>query len=153
MQPADGFAATLQRWIEVTMHRWVRSLICYARESGLSMSQMGALFHIQRTGHSGVTDLGDHLGVTSAASSQMLDRLEEQGLILRSIDPNDRRARQLGLTDKGRKVLEDFVLAHHAWLSDLAEALSESEKEATAAALRLLIDRANQLRQPVQPGA
>ena len=62
------------------MHRSMRHFLRYARESGLSMSQFGALFHIHRRGSSGVTDLGDHLGVTSAAASQMLDRLVQQGL-------------------------------------------------------------------------
>ena len=83
------------------MHRSIRHLLRYARENGLSMSQFGALLHIHRMGSSGVTDLGDHLGVTSAAASQMLERLVQQGLILRTEDPNDRRVKQIVLTDKG----------------------------------------------------
>lgn len=151
MQSADPFVLTLQRWIEVTMHRSIRNFLCYSRESGLSMSQLGALVYVHRAGSSGVTDLGDHLGVTSAAASQMLERLVKQGLILRSIDPNDRRVKQIVLTEKGLHVLRDSIRHGQGWLYDLAEALSAPEKEAIMAALKLLIERASHLGQPVEP--
>jgi DNA-binding MarR family transcriptional regulator len=150
MPVGDPVAVTLQKWIEVSMHRSIRNFICYARESGLSMSQLGALFHIHRIGSSGVTDLGDHLGVTSAAASQMLERLVQQGFVLRSEDPSDRRVKQIILTDKGLQVLQESIRARQGWLDDLAKTLSDSEKEAIIAALSILIDRANHLRQPVE---
>jgi DNA-binding MarR family transcriptional regulator len=146
----DPFLAMLQEWIEVSMHRSIRNFICFSRESGLSMSQLGTLFHLHHAGSSGVTDLGEHLGVTSAAASQMLERLAQQGLILRTEDPSDRRVKQILLTDKGLQVLQESIRARQAWLYDLAESLSDSEKEATLPALRILIDRASRLGQPVE---
>jgi DNA-binding MarR family transcriptional regulator len=151
MRVADPFIATLQEWIEVSMHRSIRNFICYAREGGLSMSQLGALFHIHRQGTSGVTDLGDHLGVTSAAASQMLERLVQQELILRSEDPSDRRVKQIILTDKGLQVLQESIRARQGWLYDLAETLSASEKGTITAALNILIDKANHLGQASEP--
>jgi DNA-binding MarR family transcriptional regulator len=133
------------------MHRSMRSVICYVRESGLSMSQLGALFHIHRSGSSGVTDLGEHLGVTSGAASQMLERLVQQGLTLRSVDPSDRRAKQALLTDKGLQVLRESTRARQRWLFDLAEALSEPERENTIAVLNRLIETAERLGQPGGP--
>jgi DNA-binding MarR family transcriptional regulator len=150
MQRADPFVVTVQEWMEVFMQRSMRGFLAYVRESGLSMSQVGALFQIQHRGSSGVTDLGDKLGVTSSAASQMLERLVQQELILRSEDPSDRRAKQLVLTDKGRQVLQESVRARQSWLSDLAETLSDREKETIIAALNILIDKANQLK-PVEP--
>ena len=151
MQMADPLVVTLQEWIEVSMHRSIRNFICYAREGGFSMSQLGALFHIHRRGGRGVTDLGDHLGVTSAAASQMLERLVRQGLILRSEDPRDRRVKRITLTDEGLQVLQESIRARQGWLVDLAQTLTDSEKEAIIAALNTLIDRANQLGQPDEP--
>ena len=150
MPQPDPFVATLQQWIEVSMHRSIRNFICFSRESRLSMSQLGALFHLHHRGSSGVTDLGDHLGVTSAAASQMLERLAQQNLILRTEDPSDRRVRQIVLTDKGLQVLQESIRARQRWLYDLAETLSEAEKEASIAALVILIDKANDLRQPAE---
>jgi DNA-binding MarR family transcriptional regulator len=151
MQPADPFVITLQKWIEVSMQHSMRNFLSYARESGLSMSQLGALFHVYRIGCSGVTDLGDDLGVTSSAASQMLDRLVQQGLIRRTEDPSDRRAKQIVLTDRGLQVLHESIRARQGWVSDLAETLSESEKEASMGALKTLIYKANHLVRPVEP--
>ena len=153
MRYADPFVATLQAWMEVSMHRSIRNFICYARESGLSMSQLGALFHIHYKGASGVTELGDHLGVTSAAASQMLERLVQQELILRSEDPSDRRVKQIFLTDKGLQVLRESIRAHQGWLYDLGETLSAAEKATSIAALNILIDKVNHLKVPVDPGS
>ena len=151
MQNTDPFVDTLHKWIEVSMHRSIRHLICYTRESGLSVSQLGALLHIHSRGSSGVSDLGDDLGVTSSAASQMLERLVQQELILRSEDPSDRRVKQIILTDKGFQALHESIRARQSWLADLAETLSDSEKEAIIAALNILIDKASHLGQPVEP--
>jgi DNA-binding MarR family transcriptional regulator len=150
MQHPDPFVATLQQWIEVSMHRSMRDFIRFARESGLSMSQMGTLFHLHGRGSCGVTDLGDHLGVTSAAASQMLERLAQQGLILRTEDPSDRRVKQILLTDKGHQVLQESIRARQSWLYDLAEILSDAEKEASITVLSVLIEKANDLKWPVE---
>jgi DNA-binding MarR family transcriptional regulator len=150
MQPADPFVVVLQQWIEVSMQRSMHNFLSYARESGLSMSQLGALFQVYRIGCSGVTDLGDDLGVTSSAASQLLDRLVQYGLIRRTEDPGDRRAKRILLTDKGLRVIQESIRARQGWVAELADTLSESEKEASIAALHILIDRANQLRQPVE---
>lgn len=151
MQPADPFLVTLQRWITAFMQRSMRDFMGYLRESGLSMSQMAALFQIRRRGSRGITDLGEDLGVTSSAASQLLERLVQQGLVLRSEDPSDRRVKQVALTDKGLQVLQESIRARETWLSELAGTLSDSEKESVIAALDILTDRANQLSQPSEP--
>ncbi|MBT3389620.1 MAG: MarR family transcriptional regulator [Chloroflexi bacterium] len=150
MSSADIFVNTLHQWIKIFMRRSMRNFLGYVRESGLSMSQLGALFHIHRMGSSGVTDLGDHLGVTSAAVSQMLERLVQQALISRTEDPNDRRVKQIVLTDKGCQILEESIRARQGWLDDLAVALSPAEKEQITAALNILIDKGESLGQTTE---
>jgi DNA-binding MarR family transcriptional regulator len=145
MSNTDPFISVFHQWIDVFMHRSMRRFIHYARDSGLSMSMIGALFHLHRKGSSGVTDLGERLGVTSAAASQMLERLVQQELILRSEDPNDRRVKQIVITDKGCRILEEGLCARQDWLKDLAEFLSIEEKEQITAAFNILINKANQL--------
>lgn len=147
---SDPFVSTLQEWTEVSMRHSMHHFIRYVRESGLSMSHFGAMFHVHRMGSCGVTDLGDHLGVTSAASSQMLERLVQQGFILRAEDPKDRRVKQIVLTDKGHRVLEEGLHARQDWLSNLAQTLSDSEKETVMAGLNILIDRVGHLPQPIE---
>lgn len=144
MQPPDPFVATLQEWIEVSTHRSMSNFVRYSRDIGLSMPQLGALFHISRKGSS-VTGLGEHLGVTSAAASQMLEHLVQQGLISRAEDPSDRRVKQLSLTEKGQKILQESIHARQAWLDELASGLLESEKLQVRTALKILIAKVKQM--------
>ena len=150
MQSADPFVNTLGEWIEVFMRRSMHNFICYSKEKGLSMSQIGALFHIFRD-KSSVSEISDNLGVTSAAASQMLERLVQQGLILRKEDPNDRRVRQIVLTDKGHQILQESIAVRQGWLENLARTLTDSQREQVTAALNILIEKANQLERPSEP--
>lgn len=134
-----------QEWIELFLRRSTREFIRYAKRSGLSISQIGALFHIHRAGDCGVSDLGDVLGITSAAASQMLERLVQQGLVVRTEAPHDRRARKITLTEKGCQVLRESIHARQSWLEDLPNLLSPAEQEQIVAALALLIAKAKQL--------
>ncbi|HUW09004.1 MAG TPA: MarR family transcriptional regulator [Anaerolineae bacterium] len=144
MKP-DPFASVLHEWIGVFMRRSMRDLILYSRESGLSMSQMGALFHIHSRGACGVSEIGDSLGTSSAAASQMLERLVRQGLVVRAEDPEDRRAKRITVTDLGLRVLQESFRARLGWVDELAQGLSPSEQEQVRASLKLMIERANQL--------
>jgi DNA-binding MarR family transcriptional regulator len=144
MQSAEPFVQSLQDWIDVFMHRSMHKMISFTKENHLSMSQIGALFRIQGHG-SGVSDLGDDLGISSAAASQMLEPLVQQGLILRTEDPKDRRVRQIALTDKGKEILQRTITVRQAWLEELASRLTPPEKEQVMAALLILTRTANQI--------
>jgi len=69
----------------------------------------------------------------------------QQELIQRSEDPNDRRVKQIVLTEKGCQVLEDGIRARKGWFDELEEILSGYEKEQVILALNILIKKANQL--------
>lgn len=146
MQDPDPFIASFQGWIEVFMRNSLRSFLLYSKETGLSMSQIGTLFRIYK-GSGGVSDIGEEMGITSPAASQMLERLVQQGLILRSEDPRDRRAKQMVLTEKGQQVLHESIRGQKRWLTSLADILSPAEQEQVAAAMRLLIEKSAQLEQ------
>lgn len=143
MISADPFVSKLQEWIEVFMRRSMRNFLQYTRKSGLSMSQFGALFQLHHQGSMGVSDLGEHLGVTSAAASQLLDRLFQQELILREEDPDDRRVKQITMTNKGLELIQDSFRARTGWLIGLGERMSEGEKKQVVEGLSILIDIAN----------
>ena len=139
MPATDDFLVVFQKWVDLFMHRSMRRFLHYARESGLSMSMIGTLFHLHRREKAGVTDVGDHLGVTSAAASQMLDRLVQQGLIERSEDPDDRRMKRISLTEKGNAVIKESINARLEWIEDLAEVLTADEKDQVITALNLMV--------------
>jgi len=147
MLEVDPVVNKLEQWIEVFMRHSMRDFIRFAKDRGLSISQLGALLNLYHSGSCGVSDLGDILGVTSAAASQMLERLVRQDLIFRYEDPNDRRVKQIVLTDEGQKLVQEGIHARQTWLGDLAETLSTSQKEQIVITLETLIDKANHLDQ------
>ncbi len=139
----------LEKLLETFMRRSMHNFILTAKERGLSMSQIGALFAIHRKGSCGVSDIGDHLGITAAATSQMLNRLVEQDLIERTEDPVDRRLKRIVLTAAGTQTLQDSVRARQNWLHRLAVTLTPDEQDHVSSALQLLLEKASQLDTPI----
>lgn len=144
MSSRNPFYSIFHEWMELFMHRSMHGYIHYAREKNLSRSMIGTLFHLSHRDHSGVTDLGEHLGVSSAAASQMLEHLAEEGLIQRSEDPDDRRMKKISLTEKGHQVMKDSVSARLCWLEELTESFSDKEKTQITTAMELIIKKARQ---------
>ena len=147
MIDASAFGVALRDWMDASMHHSMHGLMLYARRNGFSLSQLRALVYISR-GTRGVRDIGDDLEVSSAAASQMLERLVQQGLITREEDPHDRRVKQIVLTEKGQQVVVDGLRAGRAWVDALAASLSPDEIDLVAAALAIMADRASQLEPP-----
>lgn len=88
------------------------------------------------------TDLRKGTLLTSGAMTARLNRLEERGLVQRTLDSYDRRSFQVNLTERGRvladQALEARLEAVGRWLAPLTTA----ECEAAAGFLRrLLVDR------------
>lgn len=141
----DQFLNLLREWAEVSMRHSMHAFIRHNRESGFSLSQINTLFRLYHHGQCGVNDLADHLGVTKAAVSQLLDHLVDAGLLLRSEDPHDRRSKQIVLTEKGSQTVKMTMRARHAWVDDLALTLSAGEKEYILPALSSLVEKSRQL--------
>ena len=145
MQQDDRFLSALREWMEASMHRSFHAFIRLNRESALSLSQVNTLFRLYHHGRSSVNDLANHLGITMAAVSQLLDPLMAAGLVLRSENPNDRRMKLIALTDQGRSLVQKSMNARHAWLADLARVLSDAEKAQLLPAIQLLNQRTRDL--------
>jgi len=145
MQFTDSLVATLQEWFGIFRRRMMGSFFIYARDNGLTMAQLGAMFHIHQKGACGVSDIGSDLGVTNSAASQMLERLVQLRLITRSEDPTDRRVKQIVLTDKGRQILQESSRANQDWLEDLVQTMAADEQVQVRSALVILIDKARQI--------
>ena len=132
----------LEKLLEILMHRSMKHFVGYLKQRDLSMSHIGTLFMVHREGACGVSEIGEHLGITPAGTSQMLNRLVEDGLIERSEDAQDRRAKRIVLTHKGRDTLHESILARQQWLHRLVEKLDPAERELVSEALGILVDRA-----------
>jgi DNA-binding MarR family transcriptional regulator len=145
MQSTEPLEATLQEWFGIFRRRMMGSFFTYARDKGLTMAQLGAMFHIYQKGACGVSDIGNDLGVTNSAASQMIERLVQLKLITRSEDLIDRRLKQIVLTEKGRQILQASNKANQSWLENLVLTMTVDEQAQVRKALVTLIDKANRL--------
>lgn len=79
---------------------------------GLSLSSLRALCAVHASsGSLKMSALASALGISSAAITGMIDRLEKLGLIARREDPRDRRVWWLDMTAAGENAMES-VLKH-----------------------------------------
>ncbi len=145
MTSTDLLVPTLQEWIAIFRRRMMGSIFVYARDNGLTMAQLGTMFHIFHRGGCGVSDIGSELGVTNSAASQMLERLVQLKLVTRTEDPNDRRVKQIVLTDKGHQIMQESGRMNQEWLRDLVQSMSAAEREQVRSALVMLIDKTHQI--------
>jgi DNA-binding MarR family transcriptional regulator len=74
-------------------------------DSGLTITQLRSLFLIVNRGSTNFKKLADALKVTPSNVTGIVDRLEEQDLVSRTQNPEDRREMTLQATDKGKALV------------------------------------------------
>jgi DNA-binding MarR family transcriptional regulator len=97
---------------------------------GLTPAQERALRVISRSDEPPrMTELADHLGIVPRSLTTVVDALEEAGLVRREIDPRNRRAILLRLTDQGTAVRDDLREARRRAAEDLFAPLPPADRE------------------------
>ena len=107
---------------------------------GLTIGQFGILGQLRRRRGIGIATLAERLAVEASTLSRLFRPLAANGLLTVIPDPDDRRAKQLWLTDEGA---ERVRAALPGWLAAQAR-VSELLGEARLAALRFTLDDAYQ---------
>lgn len=115
-----------------------RELRREAHQLGVSSGQVTLLNQIHKTPGLGVRELAAREGVSAAAMSRAVDRLQRAGLVQRTPDEVDRRRHGLTLTGDAEGVLRSVKRRRTAWLARRLDALPPGEREAIAAALEPL---------------
>jgi DNA-binding MarR family transcriptional regulator len=111
------------------------ALIRWLSPPGLSLTTAATLSTLERSGPCRLTALAVSEGVTQPAMTQLVGRLEESGLAIRSADPADGRAVHVQITDAGRELVARRRAARAERLSALLSMLSRADQDALAAAL------------------
>src|SRR5260221_4685683 len=105
-------------------------------EIGLSLPKLAALNRLTDAGGSlPLGQLAERLSCVKSNVTQLVDRLEADGLVSREADPNDRRSRIAVLTDAGKKAYERGTAIQQQTERELFSALSPDE----SAQLHLLL--------------
>ncbi len=109
---------------------------------GLSLPKLAALHHLVLAGEAlPLGELAGRLACVKSNVTQLIDRLEADGLVRRAPDPNDRRSRLAVLTAAGRKAHEQGSRIQQQAERELFGALTPDESQQLAAALGKLDPR------------
>jgi len=107
---------------------------------GLSMAQFDVLAHVGAAEGLMQQELADSLLVTKGNICQLVDRMEQAGLLVRR---QEGRANRLFLTDQGRSLFNQVIPRHEDNIVALFSALTPEEQSQLLNLLRKL-DRAVQ---------
>lgn len=141
----NQFFISLSKWLETTRNFSMQAMFMVAKKLNVTTTQMGALLHIHKIGIGNVSSIGSVLGITNSATSQMLDKLVDIGLLDRAEDPDDRRKKILEISEKGEDILREAFSTQEDWLHRLADLFSPDEQKQIDSALKLLLNKVDEL--------
>ncbi len=147
MRNSTSFSQALHRWVDISAHHAMRGWMHHARATGLSMSQFSILMQLYRRGYCGISDISEGFEISNAAASQHVENLVQAGLIGRTEDPHDRRAKQIQLSEKGRALIQHSFGARHEWVDQLIKVVDPEDQDKIAEALAILNAAARKLDQ------
>ena len=88
--------------------RFIRTEMRSHRAPGLSIPQFRTLMYVRRNRQVSLTGVAEHLGLTPASTSTLVDGLSRRGLLLRVASESDRRRVCLSLTASGQTAMESI---------------------------------------------
>jgi DNA-binding MarR family transcriptional regulator len=112
---------------------------------GSSLTSRNVLAALATEGPSRLTALAAATGIAQPAMTQLVGRLERDGLVVRLIDPEDARATLVAITDAGRAVRDELHQSAHERMAGLLDRLSADEQATLALAMRVAMPLLQQL--------
>jgi MarR family transcriptional regulator, transcriptional regulator for hemolysin len=128
------------------MFRVLRKRTNESSDIKLTIDQFGLLHGISTILQEVVQqDMADILGKDKSSILRLIDSLEEQKLVKRVVDPNDRRRNFLVVTDLGHEVIKHYLKIEFQLLDELQEGLTESDLETFYKVVRTIQSNAEKL--------
>jgi DNA-binding MarR family transcriptional regulator len=108
---------------------------------GLPLSRFEALAHLDTAGSLRMHEFADRLVLSRSATTRFVDRLEKEGLVVRSLCADDRRGMELRLTDEGKERLREALPTHRRLVERyLLDSLGERLAATVAGALNTIME-------------
>ena len=98
-------------------------------------SQKRILIILNKVGMITQSDLTEHLGIQSGSASEVIGKLENAGLLIRTSNPADHRTTILQLSERGKIQAIEAEKQHNQQHQEMFSVLSETEQETLLALL------------------
>jgi DNA-binding MarR family transcriptional regulator len=134
--PPDGLLASRLRLVIARTARRLRQ----ESGAGLSPSQNASLATIERHGPLTPSELAARERIQRPSATRMISWFEEEGLVARAGDPDDRRSCLVSLSPAGRELLAEARSRKDAYLASRLDALPAADRAALDRAAAILED-------------
>ena len=120
---ALGAFGKLQRTAKALLARVERGLA----SAGLTATQFGVLATLLHNGARSQRELSREVLTSPGNMTELIDRLEQRGLVQRARQPSDRRAMQVVLTPAGKALAEPLFARHAGDVAAIMGGLTSEE--------------------------
>jgi DNA-binding MarR family transcriptional regulator len=107
----------------------------------LSLTAVAALGSLDRRGPQRITTMAAAQGVSQPSMTQLVQRLEQRGLVMRTSDPSDGRVALVSLTGEGRAALAARRQRNTRRIAELLADLPDDDVQALSDALAAVLPR------------
>ena len=128
--------------VQVEIREVLAFAAAMARRTGLGLSEMAALEHLQHAGGEGMTptQLGRRLSLSSGAVTALVDRLERAGQVERRPNPDDRRSSVIRTLPAGLTGAREHLLPVAEDLLERTSGLTDDERAVVGAYLEAVTE-------------
>ena len=120
----------------MVVRQWRAIIDSAITDTGLTQSSWTVLMQLHQLGDNvSVSELAEVQGIELPPLMRTITQLENQGYLLRSTSPYDKRIRLLTLTTEGRAILEKLNRVIEAYQQRVTETLPEAQLAAFSATL------------------
>ena len=118
--------------------------------AGLTQSQGEMLRLVGRQPGISVREAATELGLVANTASTLVSKLAADGLLIRTVDADDRRVGRLRLTEPAQRIADESRAARRAALSTVLDELDRSQLDSLERGLEVLAEMTRMLheRQP-----
>ena len=113
---------------------------------GGKAGQQRILMRLNTHGQTTQKELQDVLEISSGATSEILQKMEDAGLILRTKSAEDKRQVNLSLTQAGREKAQSVETHYHRTLDRMFECLTQEQKNQLEETLGVLMAHLDELK-------
>jgi len=104
-------------------------------EFEITPPQFDALLILIQSGVLTIGELGEKMYLACSTATDLVDRMERNGLVVRERDTIDRRVIRLKVLPRGHNMLDEVMAARKLYLRDVLEKVSPDETQAMIVAL------------------
>ncbi|MFV0341773.1 MAG: MarR family winged helix-turn-helix transcriptional regulator [Anaerocolumna sp.] len=99
------------------------------KEGGLTVSQFAVLEVLYHKGNLRVCQILEKILATGGNMTVVIDNLVKEKLVIRAIDPSDKRVNLISLTPKGYDLMSSIFPNHEKNIDEIFSVLTEDEKK------------------------